>query len=77
MFESVTRFVRMSSLSSLMRVGSEVRTKKLLRYGSNIPLFWKLMDAMALRTMLCTSVWDRRRRTKALAATGPSLLGAI
>ncbi len=54
-----------------MCVGSELRTKKFLRKGSNM-LFLCLelvMDAIEFRTKAWTSLCDRSRRIMALATT--------
>ncbi len=63
--------VIISSFRILMCVGSELRTKKFLRKGSNM-LFLCLelvMDAIEFRTKAWTSLCDRSRRIMALATT--------
>lgn len=53
---SLTRLVRMSSLSIFTVVGSLLKTKKDLRWDSNSPGDRRLIVAILAKTMRCTSL---------------------
>lgn len=76
MVTAVARFVRISSFSSLMWVGSLVRTKNDFKYGSKIDLRLLDIDAMFVSTTLCTSLWLRSSRISDFATRCTSLRGA-